>query len=144
MSILIGTKGPASLDYPFNIYPLRVIKQVSAMFLSVNHPNFRLAHTDLVRFILNKESMEFPCNISIYAFYTISNRMRRSGVSVVAKGMGGPNGSMHAFSELTFPPFGFVMTFDNQAPIEQGFAKSRGSPISATRIGALASPCAYL
>lgn len=35
MSILIGTKGRASLDYPFNIYPLRVLKQVSAMFLSV-------------------------------------------------------------------------------------------------------------
>lgn len=67
--------------------------------------------------------MEFPRNISIYTFYTISNRMRRSGESVVTKGMGGPSVSMHAFSELTFPPFGFVMTFNNQAPIEQGFCE---------------------
>jgi len=123
MSILIGTGGRASLVYPFNLYPLRVLKQVSAMFFSVNSPDFRLAHPDLVRFVLNKESMQFPRSIQIHAFYTTSSRMRRAGVSVMAKGMGSGNATMRAFTEIIFPPFGFVMTFDGQPPFERGFCE---------------------
>ncbi len=126
MQILIGTRGKASLDYPFNLYPLRVLKQIACMFFSVNSPDFRLAHSDLVRFVLDKHSRALPRNVKIYAFYTFSNRMRRAGVSGLVKGVGTAKGRLHLFSEITFPPFGFIMTFAGQEPPESGFCEISG------------------
>jgi hypothetical protein len=126
MKILIGTRGKASLEYPFNLFPLRVLKQVACLFFSVNSPDFRLAHPDLVRFVLDKDSRAFPRNVKIYGFYTFSNRMRRAGVTGLAKGIGSTKISLHLFSEITFPPFGFVMTFADQEPPESGFCEISG------------------
>jgi len=88
MQIIIGSRGKPTLEYPFNIFPLRALKQVVCMFFSVNGPAFHARHPDLVRFVLNKESRDFPRDVSIYAFYTFSNRMRMAGVSGVVTGLG--------------------------------------------------------
>jgi hypothetical protein len=54
MEIVRGTKGP-TLIYPFNIHPLRVLKQVVCMLLSANPPTFAQANPDFIRLVLNKE-----------------------------------------------------------------------------------------
>ena len=110
MAIVIGTNGHPSLEYPFNLFPLRVLKQILCMFFSVNGPSFQVRHPDLVRFVLNRESREFPRYLHIYAFYTFSDRSRAVGSAGLVKGIGSGSSSVHVFSEVTFPPFGFVMT----------------------------------
>ena len=117
MRLIIAARGRPSLEYPFNLYPLRVLKQVVCMFFSVNNPLFQQAHPDLVRFVLNRDSQQFPTNVRIYAFYTLSNRMRASGASAMMRGFGSGNSTMHVFSEIAFAPFGFVMALgDTPAP----------------------------
>lgn len=116
MEIVIGTRGRPTLEYPFNIFPLRVLKQVVCMFFGVNGTYFHKAHPDLVRFVLNKESREFPDYVRVYAFYTFSNRFRSAGVTGLMKGLGSGSATIHTFSEITFPPFGFVLTVRSDPP----------------------------
>lgn len=119
MGIVIGTRGKPSLMYPFNLFPLRVLKQVVCMFFSVNSPSFQRDQSDLVKFVLNRESREFPPHIRIYAFYTLGARSRAAGVSGLVKGLGTSKWTFRTISEVTFPPFGFVMTLGNQEPLDQ-------------------------
>lgn len=111
MNIIKATRGQTTLMHHFNIFPAQVIKQVICMFFSVNSPQFRQAHPGLVRLVLNRDANHLPPNIHIYAFYTMSDRSRSSGVTVRADTV---NGAMrfHTISEITFPPFGFLMTID--------------------------------
>jgi len=51
MRLIIGTRGRPSLMYPFNLFPLRVLKQVVCMFFSVNGPLFQKHQPDLARII---------------------------------------------------------------------------------------------
>lgn len=116
MSILKGTQGRATLIYPFNIFPLRLIKQIITMFFSVNSDRFRLAQPALVRFILNKDEKYLPPNIKVFAFYTVSHRNRMIGAAGVIKGLGTSHSHTIVISEITFPPFGFAMTLDSYCP----------------------------
>jgi len=122
MRVVLGTRGRPSLEYPFNLFPLRVLKQVTCMFFSVNGTYFQKAHPDLVRFVLNKECKEFPDYLGVYAFYTLSNRSRSAGVTGVVKGFGSGSSSIHTFSEITFPPFGFILTVRSDPP-HNGFCE---------------------
>src|ERR1700730_13706241 len=123
MQIVIGTRGKPTLEYPYNLFPLRVLKQVICMFFSVNSVAFRNNKPDLVRFVLNKESTHFLDYIRIYVFYTFVNRMRMAGVSGVVRGFGSGHSRVHVFSEITFPPFGFVMSVANKPPPEAAFSE---------------------
>lgn len=126
MRLLLAARGQPSLVYPFHLYPLRVLKQVVCMFFSVNNAQFQTAHPELVRFVLNRESREFPPNVRVYAFYTFSNRMRSNAASASIQGFGGDNSTLHVFSELAFPPFGFVMTLADTPPPQPHFADISG------------------
>jgi hypothetical protein len=117
MCFVLAARGKPSLEYPFNLFPLRVLKQVICMFFSVNGTYFHKANPDLVRFILNKNSRDLPERARVYAFYTLSNRFRASGVQALAKGS-----NIYAFSEITFPPFGFVLTLNSDPP-QTGFCE---------------------
>jgi hypothetical protein len=78
---------------------------------------------DLVRFVLNKDIKVFPDHIRVYAFYTFAERSRAAAVSGVLKGVGSDSLSMHVFSEVTFPPFGFAMTLNNSPPPHSAFCE---------------------
>src|SRR5262249_7184072 len=80
------------------------------------NPRFQQAQPDLVRFGLNREVRMFPTDVRIFAFYTLSNRMRSSGVSSAIHGLGSGNSRLHVFSEIAFAPFGFVMTLGDTPP----------------------------
>ncbi len=115
MEIAMGTNGP-TLIYPFNIHPLRVIKQVVCMFISVNPPSFSQTNPDLIRLVLNKEARHLPGSFRIYAFYTMSDRCRSSGMTGLLKGIDTNNPQTIVLSEITFPPFGFAMTKTSVPP----------------------------
>ena len=126
MSFIIGARGRPSLAYPFTLFPLRALKQVVCMFFSVNGPLFQRQQPDLVRFVLNRESQEFPAHIRIFAFYTFSDRARTSSIAGLLRGFGGANSRSYVFSEITFPPFGFVMTVGDLPPPEATFCNISG------------------
>lgn len=113
MGILQKAKGTPSLYYPTFFYPLRVIKQVITMFFSVNSELFRTEEHELVKFIKNKEERYLPKKYKVYSYYNIEGRMRYIGYSVV--GQITP-GSIHHLSEITFPPFGFVLAINSGSP----------------------------
>jgi hypothetical protein len=123
MRVIVGTHGKPSLEYPFELFPLRVLKQVVCMFFSVNGPSFQQHQPDLVRFVLNRDSRIFPDHVRVYAFYTYSNRSRAAGMAGVVRGLGTSRSRIHVFSELTFPPFGFVMASSNHPPLEANFCE---------------------
>jgi hypothetical protein len=107
MAIILKASKNPTLYYPNYIFPLRIIKQVVAMFFSVNYDGFREVHPELVRFLLNKEEKYLPKSIRIYCYYNIEGANRYIGNNVV--------GSLNDMtpihlSEITFPPLGFVMT----------------------------------
>jgi hypothetical protein len=126
MRIIIGTRAQPSLEYPFGLFPLRVLKQVVCMFFSVNGPLFQQRQTDLVRFVLNRDLRAFPAHVRVYAFYTFSDRSRAIGSAGVLRGLGSSSSNVHVFSEITFPPFGFVMTLGNASPPESRFHEISG------------------
>ena len=126
MRYMILARGQPSLSYPYNIHPLRVLKQVVCMVFSINGPQFQAVQPDLVRFVLNRDSNDFPPHVRLYAFYTLSNRSRASGVTGLVRDFGTSKSTLHALSEITFPPFGFAMTFGESPPPAEGLCEISG------------------
>lgn len=112
MSILNNTDNKPTLFHNFFIYPLRVLKQILCMFFSANGSNFQEKNLELVRFVLNKDAKYLNPKIKIYAFYNISKHIRSTGVVSLMN----LSGDFKMFSEITFPPFGYVMDFENRTP----------------------------
>ena len=75
------------------------------MFFSANGPGFAKRHPDLVDFVRSRNRKDMQPDVRIYAFYTISGLVRQTGVQMFGKLRRG----IHVFSEITFPPFGYVM-----------------------------------
>lgn len=126
MRFVIGGRGRLSLIIAYQLFPLRVLKQIVCMFFSVNGPRFHTVQQDLVRFVLNPKSKELPPHVRIYAFYTFGNRSRAAGVTGLLRGLGSRNSTIHVFSEITFPPFGFVMTLGDTPPPTGSFCEISG------------------
>jgi hypothetical protein len=113
MSILLKANGRPTLYYPTFFFPLRVIKQIVTMFFSVNQDVFRNVEPQLVSFILEKEKRFLDPKYKIYCYYNIEGQSRYKGNSFI--------GNLHSrdiihISEISFPPFGFVMTIDSKKP----------------------------
>ncbi|MGO4346314.1 hypothetical protein AB4Z45_12575 [Paenibacillus sp. MCAF9] len=109
--LLNKSKGELTLQYPYYIFPLRLIKQVIAMICSVNKPGFAIRNKELVQFILNKEQKYINPKFKIYAYLTTSKLSRQSGESYVFKGS-----RISHFSEIGFAPLGFIMTYNTLPP----------------------------
>lgn len=109
--------GELTLSYPYHLLPLRVIKQIVCMFFSVNAPNFREVHPELVRFVLNKEIRRLPEGIRIYAGYLVSDRSRAAGVTgslQLDERTGVPR--VRTYSEVSFPPFSYILSINSPPP----------------------------
>ncbi len=120
MQILQRTGKTPTLYYPFHLFPLRIIKQVICMFMSANSPQFRKAHPQFEQILLNRDArFVLPQEVRVYAFYTIGDRSRSAGVSAIVNFKQPGNSAI--LSEITFPPFGFVMAFESAPPDPQLF-----------------------
>ncbi len=115
MEILIRAKGKPSLIYMHYVLPLRVIKQIVAMFLSVNSASFGQANPELVCFVLNKEAKFLPPKYRFFVYYNIEGRWRSAGFSVMVMG-NLTRSTFCSLSEISYPPFGYVMTIDSDPP----------------------------
>lgn len=115
---LWSSKGEqAKLAYPYHLLPLRVIKQIACMFFSVNAPQFREANWELEKFVLDKEAKGLPRSVKFYVGYLNSDRSRQAGVSAslqLGDGLSAP--SRRIYSEISFFPFSYILSFDSPAP----------------------------
>lgn len=112
--LLSVTGEKLSLVCPYTIFPLRALKQVVAMFFSACGPSLHLRFPDLVRFVLQKDTQHMPHGSHVYAYLfhpDKSEAFRQSGMTGVLKF---EKGVQHVFSEIAFPPFGFILTGDSK------------------------------
>jgi len=75
------------------------------MFFSANGPGFAERHPDLVDFVLSKDRKYIQPDVRLYAFYSLSRLCRQAGTQMILRLAHGT----YIFSEITFPPFGYVM-----------------------------------
>lgn len=90
-----------------NRFPLRFLKQACTMFFSANPPgSFPARYSDLVRFVLNKQSREFPRDIDLCISLYRGPLARIIGV---AGRLEVATGSTDLISEIAFPPFALLL-----------------------------------
>lgn len=120
MIFLMKSGGAPSLYYPYEIHPLRVIKQVASMFFSINNPRLREAQPELAEFVLNREKRYLSPEYGFYVYLTTSPRMRYLGlmaqVWVGRPEARGKRSQITVLTEMSHPPFGFVLTFEGSPP----------------------------
>jgi hypothetical protein len=85
------------------------------MFASANGPEFFDANHSLRRYVLNRDHRGIPSKFRLLAYIHSTHSMstRQSGITAAMKLLGQqPN----VFSEIAFPPFGFILTIDSPPP----------------------------
>ena len=101
--------------FNFQIFPSRVIKQILCMFFSLNGAGPLQVQPELKRLVLDREYRYLrDNNIRIYAYYTLSSKIRAMGALVSMNVLDG--GPTYVTSELSFAPWGYVLTFDCPPP----------------------------
>lgn len=120
MFILEKSGGNPRLVYAHDIYPLRVVKQLAAMFMAINSERFRLSKnvSELVPLLKNKEAKGLPDNVRFYAYFNMRGRPRytpRAGLYDIQKR------TTSILSEITYPPFGYLMVLNGKAPNQRLF-----------------------
>jgi hypothetical protein len=113
MRILTRSGGEPRLVYPVRTFPLEILKQIVAMFMSANSPEFQAAHPDLVKFVLDPQDRFLNPRYRFFTYYTVSSRLRQIGLTCA---IDIERGGTRFMSEITFPPYGYVMTTDSGSP----------------------------
>jgi hypothetical protein len=113
MDIVERSGGRPELIYVYQCYPLRILKQILTMFCSVSGPSFTEAQPWLRRYLLNRESRDFNDSFRVFVYYNLGPKFRYAGISGM---MDVDTGEVSVFSEITYPPFGYVLTIDSAPP----------------------------
>lgn len=96
--------------------PLRILKQIVTMLFSVNDKDaFRQAFPELVEFVLNKDNRYLPSKFRFFIYFNTGDKFRYNGLSAKADLN---TGSVETLTEISYPPFGYVMTVDSEPPDE--------------------------
>ena len=109
LSLIRMSKGTSLLYLNFNIFPLRVIKQICCMFCSVHQSGW--ADQEMRDFLLNRERRHIPKDWRVFVYFNTSPHIRQTGIVVRGSSQG-----LDCFSEISFPPFGYVLTKDSKPP----------------------------
>ncbi len=117
MSFAHATASGSSLYVPFHMFPAQVAKQIFCMFASACGPGLFETNPELTRYVLNRDQIGVPDKFRIYAFLMspLSTLVRQTGITGLMKG-GLVQGSVHHFAELSFPPFGYILTLESEPP----------------------------
>lgn len=113
LEILLKTNAKPTLIYLNYLFPLRILKQIITMFFSVNGPGFGDANPALVKFVLNRDEYNLSPKYRFFVYYNTSGRFRYAGVSAMVNVY---TGKLWTLSEINFPPYGYVLTFDSGPP----------------------------
>jgi len=103
--VLVGSGFRPILAYPYQLFPLRVLKQIVTMFFSINSSHMRQRSPELADFILSRASRFLPEPFRVFVYFTAGGASRAVGMAELRTGW-----HRWLLSELTFPPFGYVLT----------------------------------
>lgn len=95
-----------------NVSPSKVIKQVLSMFLAINDLWFSETHKEISQFVLDPKSTELPDKYKVYMYLTKGPHFRHSPVTWSGSLVTG-NINITMLSEVSFPPYGYVLTIDS-------------------------------
>jgi hypothetical protein len=98
-------------NFTVKIYPLRVLKQIIAMFFTLNHHEFYKDYPILKKYLLSKENMEIDPRIRIHSYYNIQGDLLYEPHRVILDLNIGEK-PVH-LSEISFPPLGYVMVMND-------------------------------
>jgi len=93
--------------------PSKVIKQILSMFLAINADWYRKAYPELVAFVKDPNSKDLP---EKYKLYVYLNKEGKPRYAQHAAQYTGELGAINC-TEIAFPPFGYLLTFDYQPGI---------------------------
>lgn len=118
---VLETRPPETATYIENrieLSPLAVLKQIASMFLSINPVEVRSSNLSLVDFVREKENRMLD---SRYRFFTYLNRTGIHRISPITGVVSFDRRTMQfqaprVLSEFSFPPYGYIMTFDSSSP----------------------------
>ena len=113
MAHLRASGGRPSLILVHDLQPLAVLKQIVTMFFSSNGLGIQAKNPGLVRFVLNREERGLPPDIRFFVYYARGPHIRNTGVMA---SLDLNRGTHTLLSEISFPPFGYVMTYGDDAP----------------------------
>jgi hypothetical protein len=113
MQVLLRTGGQPRAIHFSQLEPLAIIKQVVTMFFSANGERFRKAQPWLEKFVRHRQAKHLPGDIRVFAYYTLSLTARRIGV---AGAINLASGETRVMSEVSHPPFGYLMMFGALPP----------------------------
>jgi hypothetical protein len=120
MEIMIRSGGNPTLVHLHYLLPLRILKQIVVMFFSVNSPRFHTVNQDLVRFVLNRDARGLPPQYRFFLYYNTTGKLRYAGgTGIVRFGNGFRSAQTIVMSEISYPPFGYVMTHGADPPDER-------------------------
>lgn len=98
-----------------DVYPLRILKAVVAMFLAINPERFRTEPTGaaLAQLLKDQFAQGMPPNIRLYTYFNRAGALRFNPFSIILQGVI-PGASVEEIealrlSEITYPPYGFLM-----------------------------------
>ena len=98
------------------IFPLRVVKQVFTMFCSINNPEFAENHPDIRGFILNRSVRGLDStSYALLIHIGIGELVRNHGSAGI---LNFESGQSRIISELSAPPFGFVLEFNPSEEVQ--------------------------
>jgi len=103
-----------------DIYPLRVVKEIIAMFATVNGPRFHEAEPDLCAFVLGRERRGIDPKRYRLGAYVLSGTISRwTGMSGILYADDNGSNDFRVVSELSAMPCGFVLECNPHSPERQ-------------------------
>lgn len=89
--------------------PLKVLKQIAAMFICTNGWEFSQSHRDLANFVLNPDMSQLDSRYRFFNYLNTEGQLRN--LPLFLKGRLDTDEMIEA-SEIAFPPLGHVLTLD--------------------------------
>ena len=97
-----------------DINPDKILKQIVSMFLAINDEWYLKAYPELSKFVKDVESKDLPEKFRIYCYLSRAENIRY--MNHVVKGSFRSGDPINC-SEISFPPYGYVLTIDNNMDI---------------------------
>lgn len=88
--------------------PIKIIKHIISMFLALNGEWYLDEYPELAEFVKNPDSTNLPDRYRVFTYLNNEGKIRYSSHKTVFK----PEVGVINCTEITFPPFGFVLTID--------------------------------
>ena len=101
----------SAISEVIKIHPLRVIKQIASNFLCIRNNANDEVYKELVEFVLDRDKIGLPDGLRIFISGTYAGIIRKSDFAVLASEKG-----VFRFSEIVFPPFICMLTFESDCP----------------------------